>query len=233
MMLTWAWISSTTVMNTTTPANDMIAGESFFSNQDVYTCYASTLHLGFPCPTHLFLCLRDINRLRQQVVTGEYSPGMIQAACHSVFETIAAFKPAQWQERYEMPKATFRTDLARIFQYAVALYARLTLAKHAGTEYEAEDRIADALRLVGMVSNTQYLIPTMTLSWPLVVAGAALGGARLSAKGKVDWFLFEIAKRSDAQEGPLRALETLREFWVSGKTQWEECFTKWHFPIAG
>ncbi|KAJ3483934.1 hypothetical protein NLG97_g7180 [Lecanicillium saksenae] len=225
-------IVSCTTMNTTSPSTDMINGEFSFTNQDIYTCYASTLHPSFPCPTQLFLCIRDVNRLRRQIASGDYSAGLMQAAIHAVFENIAAFRPDQWLERYEMPRASFRATLARIYQVAVALYAKLTLASHASIEYKADDQVAEARHLIHLIVSAKDSMPPKPMCWPLIVAGAALAPARYSDKAAVEERLHEVGSRSDAGDGALAALTCLRAFWVSGKTSWDDCFTKPIFPLA-
>ncbi len=208
----------------------MISGEFSFTNQDIYTCYASTVHLSFPCPTQLFLCIGDVNRLRRQIASGEYSAALIQAAAAAVFDNIAAFRPDQWLERYEMPRLAFRAALARIFQVSVALYAKLALAPYAAAP---QLRVAEARHLVRLIEAAKDAVPPTALCWPLIVAGAGLAGeARSADRAVIDQRLYDVGSREDASDGPLDALATLRTFWASGKTSWDDCFTKPIFPLT-
>lgn len=220
-------------MNTTSSSADIITGELAFTNEDVYTCYASTLHTVFPCPTQLFMCLRDINRLRYQIASGEYNPELIQAAILAVYENIADFKPDQWLERYEMPKISFRATLARIYQVSVAFFAKLTLAAHAGIEYETDHQIAEARHLIHLIVSAYDTLPPKTICWPLIVVGVGLSVARYPDKAVVEEKLYQLGTRSDIPNGPLIALDMLRSFWVSGKREWDDCFTRPIFPLTG
>ncbi|XWW94131.1 hypothetical protein V2A60_002073 [Cordyceps javanica] len=246
-------IVSATVMNTTSPSTDMISGAFAFTNQEIYTCYASTLHVSFPCPTQLFLCIGDVNRLRQQIASGEHGAAAaaaglllpLRASVRAVLESIAAFDPDRWLERYEMPRVAFRAALARIYQAAVAFYAKLTLAAHAGIGYDADRRIADARHLVRLIVSAEAAsVPPKAVCWPLIVAGAGLAGADADAgtgtggrcyssdMAVVEQRLHEVGSRDDASDGPLQALAMLRAHWISGNTGWDDCFAVPLFPLT-
>lgn len=222
----------TTAINTTSPPTDMISAEFSLTNDDIFTCYASTLYSSFTCPTHLFLCVRDINQLRRDMAHGKQSFGKIQATALSILERVEAFQPSSWFERYEMPRMAFRMILARMYKCAVALFARLTLAKRARIEYDDARRLEDARYLAKLILSTADIVPIQPTCWPLIVAGVGLAGASFADKSKVMDRIYEVAWLAHGSDGPFKVLDRLRIFWASGKTEWDECFNSWYFPLA-
>lgn len=74
------------------------------TNMDVYIHYAEISMSLFPCPTHLFLCIKDINHLRHQIsAASTIQPAAIKAAMETILSRIAAFDPLRWRECYTMP----------------------------------------------------------------------------------------------------------------------------------
>ncbi|KAJ2972119.1 hypothetical protein NQ176_g7340 [Zarea fungicola] len=91
------------VTNTTSPAHDQMLGD-VLTNMDVYIHYAEISMSLFPCPTHLFLCIKDINHLRHQIsAASTIQPAAIKAAMETILSRIAAFDPLRWRECYTMP----------------------------------------------------------------------------------------------------------------------------------
>ncbi|KAJ6789471.1 hypothetical protein PWT90_00272 [Aphanocladium album] len=157
---------------------------------------------------------------------------LLRAASHAVFENIAAFQPEKWLERYEMPKDSIRTPLARIYQLAVAFYAKRTLAARAGIDHGPDQQVAEARQLIRLIASAKDTLPPKTLCWPLIVAGAGLAPAGDSDKAVVEERLDEVGRRSDVADGTLDGLSTLRAFWASGKTSWDDCFVDPIFSLS-
>jgi hypothetical protein len=207
-------------------------GEDFFTNMDIYAYYAATCESVFPCPTHLFLCIRDINQLRRQIVAGQLKPETTKAAAETILNSISAFDPELWTERYKMPPPATFALLAQIYQSATTLYANMALVRHTQIPLTRERRLALANSLGGLVGlGAEKWGPHLALAWPLTVAGAALGAATAGEQAVVDVHMYAIGQSMDASDGILYALECLRRFWRSGKTGWEECFTEWQATI--
>ncbi|OAA81002.1 C6 finger domain protein [Akanthomyces lecanii RCEF 1005] len=220
------------ITNTTSPSFDQMGEEAFFTNEDVYAYCADELMETFPCPTQLFLCIRDINRARRDIAGGQYSTGIVRKMMQAIFRIIASFEPQTWRERYVLPEPEVRFQLAAMYKSATMLYGMMTLAAYAGVPSDASHRIASTEGIVDLaLALSQPLGDHLALAWPLMVAGASLGGAPPGKQAVVDRLLLSISQGVYASNGVFFALERLRMFWKSGKTEWDECFSTWQAAI--
>lgn len=113
--------------NTTSPADDQIHGFMDWSTPEICTVYTTTMYSEMPCPTHLFLDIIRINRLRTQATAGVSYKDVIYSHARDIFASIESFSPENWTEPYSVPEKPEMTLVANIFKTAVALYGILSL----------------------------------------------------------------------------------------------------------
>ncbi|TQV96423.1 fungal specific transcription factordomain-containing protein [Cordyceps javanica] len=234
----WVWLAMMTIIvtNTTSPSSGQMAEEDYFTNEDLYAYITGDFNTAFPCPTQLFLCLRDINRLRREIAGGRRTANSpaLQGAALAIIRDIASFAPEAWTERYALPeRALVRLQLALVFKSATMLYGMMTLAAHAGMPFPAHQRFATADVIVELVLSIMQVLgyDELAMVWPLMVAGASLGRAARSKQAVVDGLLLGISRGPCPSVGVYLGLECLRRFWKSGKTEWDECFTTWQATV--
>lgn len=220
------------VANTTCPSFDLMAEEAFLTNEDVYAYYAHEIMQTFPCPTQLFLCIRDINRARRDMAGGQCGSRIVRESMQATFHIVVSFEPHMWRERHVLPDPGVRFQLAAVYKSATLLYGMMTLAAYAEVPFDASHRIAAADGIMDLVlALAQPLGHHAALAWPLMVAGASLGGAPSARQAVVDRLLLSVSQGIYANNGVFYTLECLRVFWKSGKTEWDECFSTWQAPL--
>lgn len=221
--------------NTTSASHDQMTCESHFTPIDLYMLYSDTLVWILPCPRPLFFCIQHINQLRRRIAAGAADAGgglPIPHAAPAIFDTIQSFQPDEWGGPPSLPAPDICATLAVLFQRAVLLYGYMTLAVHAGVPFDAAQRVAaaeavmDAVRPAVIKLGHHY-----GLVWPVVVAGAALGGADTSLQSRLDGVLLSLCDHLNTSDGAFRGLQCLRKFWASGKTEWDECFSTWQATV--
>ncbi|KAJ6788162.1 hypothetical protein PWT90_09599 [Aphanocladium album] len=228
----WLIIIAIIMTNTTSPAYDQMAVESCFTSVDIYLLQAQSFMGDFPCPIQLLLCISGINDLRRRIASGACVGQKMQTATQAMLLNIDSFQPHAWQGLPGMPEPEIYLMLAAAFKRATGLYGMMTLASHAGISFDAPQRISDAYAIVETASLAVKMIGYhIALTWPVVVAGAAAGGAPVGLQADVEDLLCKISRSIAASDGILLTHQCLRRFWASGKTEWDECFTQWQAPI--
>lgn len=217
--------------NTTSASYDLMACEEFFSSVDSHVLFPDTLLSSLPCPRPLFLCIQDINALRRRLANdcGNLPPQYARTAAHAVFERIRGFRPETWGVGVPaMPTPDICAAVAAVFQRAVTLYGLMTLAAHVGIPFAARQRVAAVRAFMEAMRSTVVKIGHhFGLVWPVIVAGAALGGAPAELQKNINRILSIICEDVSTSDGALLGLQCLRRFWASGKTEWDECFSTW------
>lgn len=215
-------------MNTTSPASSYLSTNIYSDNDDAYLLYASELHENFPCPTQLYRCVVDINRLRAQCLSAECDDEAITTAIRGIVTSIQGFRPKAWTERPEIRNAEVRKLIAEMYQTSIYLYLRLALENYMRPPITSAQRISMSRQITALV---ECLVATCgyhnSQAWPLTVAGAALGCSPACYQLIVDQHLLDMGSMFTPGRGTLMSLQCLRKFWASGKTGWEECFTEW------
>lgn len=225
-------LSYAVTTNTTSPPDDQIQGISHFSIPDLYNAYTSGTITGFPCPSHLFLDILAINMLRVQ---RPKSDDLLSSAI-PIFDHIDAFFPDSWTEPYDIPAKSIRAMIASIFKSSVALYGALVLRQYvkpviaAGHFPRPELLLSELLLLINEAAKTLRF--TALLSWPLAVAGVAAADATAADQKVITSHLRKVKPSFNKLTGPMRTMEKLEKFWVSGKTAWDECFDEPCFVLA-
>lgn len=64
--------------------------------------------------------------------------------------------------------------------------------------------------------------------WPVIVAGAAAATESVESQMLVEMYLLNSVRDPYTGGCTRVALATMRNFWASGKTKWDECFDKPH-----
>ncbi|KAJ3496613.1 hypothetical protein NLG97_g2530 [Lecanicillium saksenae] len=220
------------ITNTTSPSHDQMAAESYFTNRDIDSYYGWILFTGMPCPTNLFISIRDINQLRRKVASSELGCAEVRSAAREILASVTEFDPDSWTERCELPPGDLARWVASMYQSATRLYCLMSLAVPAGLPFSTQHRIATAKALLGIiiqvVNRAGYVLAT---TWPLMVAGASLGGTPRSEHAGVDRLLGRVREADCASDGVFLGHECLRRFWASGKTGWDDCFTTWYATV--
>ncbi|KAG6032797.1 hypothetical protein E4U41_007127 [Claviceps citrina] len=243
-----------TMTNTTSPAKDQIRGFTDWTTPEICTVYSTTMYSEMPCPTHLFLNIMQINRLRWQAATGASYRHVIYASAREIFANIERFSAENWTEPYSVPKNPAMTLVARIYKTAVTLYGILSLPPPPPppssmaaapmldglvpqghqppltvsplSSYE-RSRLAFREKLMREVSEAMSTRPIkIYLAWPLAVLGVALCDGSESDRAAVEQYLLKIQMAPQTYCGPTTTLMKLRAFWASGKRRWEDCFNE-------
>ncbi|KAG5981821.1 hypothetical protein E4U54_006583 [Claviceps lovelessii] len=233
-----------TMANTTSPANDQIRGFTDWTTPEICTVYSTTMYSEMPCPTHLFLNIIQINRLRAQAASGVSYRDVIYGSAREIFASIDRFSPENWTEPYTFPENPGLTLIARIFKTAVTLYGILSLPPPPLSmetpsfdglllhHYEApivssyeKSRLAFRDKLMREVCEAMSTKPVkIYLSWPLAVLGVALCDGPESSRMIVEQYLMKLRLVPQTYCGPTTTLMMLKAFWASGKRGWEDCF---------
>lgn len=203
--------------------------DTFPTHEDIALYSGAFLHPSFPCPTQLYLCIKDINGVRRRAALQESPPNVLYTDACRALRDVAAFNPTQWTERFQLPKDRSRLGLPRVYKSATLLYGMMTVSKQAKIEYPAARRLADAKALVDLLAQEKVKIDghEVCIAWPLAVAGAALGGPWVPERLIVNRYLQALAEEGEASHGVVVFLDRLLKFWASGKTGWEDCFSTW------
>lgn len=232
--------SIATLANTTTPANNQMTGFSDWSTTDIRTVYSTTMYSEMPCPTHLFLNIIEISRLRGLLttLTGPYADAL-WPSISEVFKNIESFSPEDWTEPYTVPKKPEMTLIARVYKQATTLYGVLSLPPPPMLNYDLEtsqpSKAAAYLQLKAATRNRLFqlvteametLRPNLSLCWPLAVLGVALADGEPSERTFVEKSLRKISRSPQTYYGPTMSLVKLMSFWESGKSGWEDCYNE-------
>ncbi|KAJ6786369.1 hypothetical protein PWT90_02856 [Aphanocladium album] len=225
--------------NTTSPSYDQMQTESDVSYSDIYSYYSCAVVAEVPCPTVLFVCITDINRLRARIAREEWEDGggdgggtaAVKKAANTILKHALAFQPGTWTERYKLPGLDIAHPIAAMFRHAVVLYGTRTLAGHAGIHVGEESRLAAARELLTAIKEATAKVGNfLGATWPLMVAGASLAGAAAEQE-EVASLLNALTQQPNPSDGLWLGIECLRRFWASGKTGWDDCFSTWHTTV--
>ncbi|KAK5992787.1 Phomenoic acid biosynthesis cluster-specific transcriptional regulator-like protein [Cladobotryum mycophilum] len=226
-----------TVFNTTSPRNDQLAEVSHFDIDLVNELYEVDIVPFFYCPPILFLDIIRINRLRLQVAVvdtllspvseqsySSWTPSTEPQSICSLLQHIDSCSLRDWIDA--LPKGKEYGIIASIFRSAVALYGSLTVpcaSEHRCRCKELKKHHYDNLFRL-LKSSVDLPVRPMSVFWPLLVAGVA---AKTAAEGAlVQRHLTSLGNEPSAGVVPFVALSVLKKFWLSGKTDWDECFDR-------
>ncbi|KAK2594079.1 hypothetical protein QQS21_008228 [Conoideocrella luteorostrata] len=232
-----------TMANTTSPATDQIQGFASWTTPELCAVYSKTMYSEMPCPTHLFLNIIQINRLRTQLAATVSYKDVIWPLARDIFVDIERFSPENWIEPYPVPQKPEMVLVGKIFKTAVTLYGVLSLPPPpmsspppaegdspqthetpTAASYQ-KTKVAIRDKLMRQACQAMDIRPTkIYLSWPLAVLGVALVDGKPSDQATIEDYLRKISVAPQSYCGPTITLNKLKAFWASGKTGWEDCF---------
>ncbi|KAJ3493240.1 hypothetical protein NLG97_g4855 [Lecanicillium saksenae] len=243
------FLRGSTLYNTTTPAlrhslgydNYTDAQLEFFLRDEEDFC------ADRPFPVQQRIILIQLTRLRHRIATAEIkaSSPTLTSIITGLYEQLHDIDLDDWAQ--SLPGFGFSMNLAmaEIHQDAIWLYAILTLPRAAMLDWARAERQRSPLGSVRATGNagdaydnirTYYTLKVMVsvrrvfpllqypaaLNWPLTVVGVAVTDEE--DRAFVDRALDSLWRRPVGAGGSYLVLERLREFWPTGKTEWEDCF---------
>ncbi|KAK5995653.1 Phomenoic acid biosynthesis cluster-specific transcriptional regulator-like protein [Cladobotryum mycophilum] len=213
--------------NTTSPSDDQLSEVLDFDLDVMVAFYEWNLCPVFLGPTQLYLEVIRINRIRLQRVseiTDTVAPE--ESSICSLLLRLDGLSIEEltegWPESEEYPL------IAQIFRSAVVVFASLavpcmlTTCRCAQIKKTYHDDLFHLLEAV-----VGHPVRPITVFWPLMVGGVAAQSGPRSERVLVEKHLSSIVQDSFILGASLlAALEVLRTFWASDKTEWDECFDK-------
>ena len=171
----------------------------------------------FPCPRQLFLLIVRINYLRSMTQSSADASAVI-----IVLNEITNFSPEHWACSKSKENYDFWLALARIYQSAVMLYATSAVTfSSAALKLKIELHLRRLLELLDIASESSLSIPSII--WPTVVAGAKLDHDATAGRCMVRRCLVRLSEEENYSL-PLRALDVLEKYWITGRTMWDDVF---------
>ena len=179
----------------------------------------------FPCPRQLFLQIVRINYLRSMAEKSVDTSEIIL-----VLNEIANFSPERWACTKSKEHYDIWLTLAHIYKSAVMLYATSAVTFSSATlQLKIEFHLHRLLKLLDFASECPLSISSIV--WPTIVAGAKLVHNADAGRCIVRRCLVRISKEENYPL-PLRALDVLEKYWISGRTTWDDAFdTPYMFVI--
>lgn len=238
-------------INTTCPADQQIEGSDDFTDEEIKTLIAFDPVVVEPCPVAFHLARVHITRLRVAVAHNTITdPSTIILRVLDAFNSIWEFDLERWIEEEFADKNDDAKHqvwiLALIHGLAIRLYGILTLPRWAvaawgisspkiksaypavpgcGTYESLRRRHRDAL-LKMLLEQWSRVESRRRLAWPFAVVGVAVANTDVATQRYVERCLFTIWKDPEVTTSSISALEKLRVFWLSGKTEWEDCYNE-------
>lgn len=220
------------VANTTSPTHDQVIGFDMLTAEEVVMVYSHSGFSSFPCATAMFLDMMQITRLRRRCARNPKAVYDILPEAGSVFRQLQDFKTSEWKETY--PLSDDSLLLAETFKAAIILYGLLSLPKLLASQCSCPDdaTIANprlyyrALLFDLVIKGMSTVERNECFTWPIAVLGAAFYDGAPMVKGSLVQYLDGIIMRPGVDCGAVTLVLRLREFWESGKSNWEGCFYK-------
>ncbi|KAJ3480747.1 hypothetical protein NLG97_g7994 [Lecanicillium saksenae] len=225
--------------NTTSPARKQVTGYYRYSDSEIQAVFKNylpspDLHL----PIDLKIVLVQITRCRVDAVTNLEQADTLKTRVLDIFQQLDAVDVTNWDGRDQYPPGYISRDSGFIFQLSIRLFAMMALPRAAVLEALHQDSSAEAWNellaarrrvLINILKETYPAVKnTTSLRWPLLVAGVAAtsGDDVEDHRTFVDKSLYEIWQHPLTNNEAFIILQKLREFWLSGKTEWEDCFNE-------
>ncbi|KAJ3478945.1 hypothetical protein NLG97_g8446 [Lecanicillium saksenae] len=219
--------------NTTSPARRQVVGLYGYTDEQLRGMFRTTPDLGTPCPVEFCLAIIEITRLRFEIAAGMAVETQVASRAQTVFAAIGGFDVNAWAESSPFAKRDFGMQYGEIFRLAIELYAVLVLPgpvvlaayPDGGAERHSRTLLRQRLmRLLELMYPT--IADTASLQWPFIVAGVAAATGEDAVKDQefIDRCMDEIWRKPLSDCSTFYCLAKLRKFWLSGQTEWEECF---------
>ncbi|EGR44840.1 uncharacterized protein TRIREDRAFT_111755 [Trichoderma reesei QM6a] len=239
-LLMQSFVIGITVFNTTSPSHAQLVDACNFDVDDVMALYEIGSSPLFYCPAPLFREIFLINRLRLEASTAlssssdplsEHSSS--SSSCH-VLERIDAYSvpPVPQAPGIDDQKAQNLLFVSLLFKSAVAVFASLTLpctSRCPSHKPCAQVHKMHRANLFHLLDTTSEFLPLLDhILWPVVVAGTAAATGSVEDRMLVEMYLLNGARDPFTGGCTGSALATMRRFWKSGRTRWDECFDQPH-----
>ncbi|KAL6856723.1 hypothetical protein J3F83DRAFT_375467 [Trichoderma novae-zelandiae] len=230
-LLMQSFVIGITVFNTTSPSHAQLVDACNFHVDDVMALYEIGSSPLFYCPAPLFREIFLINRLRLEATLPD--PLSEPSLCH-VLERIDAYSVPLVPESLDMDdkRAHSLLFVSLLFKSAVAVFASLTLpctSRCAPGKPCAGLRKTHRANLFHLLDTTAEFLPLLDhILWPVVVAGTAAATGSVEDRMLVEMYLLNGVRDPFTGGCTGSALATMRRFWESGKTGWDECFDQPH-----
>lgn len=224
--------------NSTSPITDQLSGMEHWTDDECVRVFNSHIVFSLPCPTTLFLAMRHITHLRIAASEAPHSstPNLI-AAAKSIALEICTFSPENWVRDPHVLTSKAAKAYARAFKTAMILYAVLSLPKKLAQPFIDDRRGSRHARLyyrsalwTAIFHTNDIPSPRSTMGWPLAVLGASYWDGPAQDQAVILHELDDIRYGvPGVTSAPVALSQTLYTFWQSGKTRWDDCFTR---PIS-
>lgn len=217
------------MFNTTSPSNEQMVDACNFDVDDVMTIYELGSSPLFYCPAPLFKEMFLINRLRLEaaVSRGDSKPSLC-----GVLERIDAYPIQVMTDCMDRKKAKDLHLVSLLFKSAVAVFGSMTLpctSECSSRTPCAELQKTHREHLLHLLDTSSEFMPLLDhILWPVIVAGAAAATESVESQTLVEMYLLNSVRDPYTGGCTRVALATMRNFWASGKTKWDECFDKPH-----
>ncbi|KAL7806808.1 hypothetical protein V8C44DRAFT_367708 [Trichoderma aethiopicum] len=242
-LLMQSFVIGITVFNTTSPSHAQLVDACNFDVDDVMALYEIGSSPLFYCPAPLFREIFLINRLRLEGASAALSSSSSSdplsehsnsSSCH-VLERIDAYSvpPIPQTPGIDNQKAQNLLFVSLLFKSAVAVFASLTLpcTSRCCPSHKPCAQVHEAHRanLFHLLDTTSEFLPLLDhILWPVVVAGTAAATGSVEDRMLVEMYLLNGARDPFTGGCTGSALATMRRFWGSGRTRWDECFDQPH-----
>ncbi|OAA70554.1 Zn(2)-C6 fungal-type DNA-binding domain protein [Cordyceps fumosorosea ARSEF 2679] len=225
---TWV-ITNAVLVNTTSPPNNQIMPVYDFSLDEIRQVFSRQFYSELPCPSVLFLCIHRISQLRMRLANGEPAAALRPLA-RAILDEVELFDANSWTEPWGVPddKPALRV-LARAYRAAVRLYGIMTLPLPT-TSAHGKETARDEL-MAHVRAAMPLLDAKLALHWCLPVAGVALADGPLEDRALVEYVLMGWKQDMEFYL-PFHVRDTLRRFWASGSTAWDDCWTEPFPPLC-
>ncbi|KAJ6784602.1 hypothetical protein PWT90_10663 [Aphanocladium album] len=227
----------------TTPAlQHILEYQDYTEDQLTSILYEDYFSAEQPYPLALRIIKINITRLRHHVATATITSEAVIRTVSDLFGRLVDVDIESWDQNILGFDITTSQPVAELYRDAIWLYALLTLPRAAMRQWASgqpqpqsvtpevdsydyfrslyTSRLLAALRMI--YPSLQY---PHAVSEALVIVGVALATTgRKEDREFVDRCLHANWRRPVGGGGVIFRLLKLREFWASGKTEWEECF---------
>lgn len=178
------------------------------------------------------IAIVEISRLRYRAATGHTDA----ERARDMFLRLDTYDVAAWVKADESVEEPLAELLAELYQIAVRLFGILSLPRSAVSAAYADARSTDGynnlcarerselIRLLRVAAEKVKWLSS--IQWALIVAGVAAARETEDEKAQdfVGQCIYDIWRHPTSGHNTLDQLEKLQKFWLSGDTEWDECF---------
>ncbi|KFY13971.1 hypothetical protein V492_02933 [Pseudogymnoascus sp. VKM F-4246] len=216
--------------DTTTPVHEVFMGGSQLRDLEfILTKYAGTNFSFSTFPTPLFAELIRVNHLRVKASKPDAAEeANLICEAYEIIGRIDGFVPENWAQS----KPSSHEDwlvIGTVYHAAVTLYSICSLQSLSMIPMSnfMNERRTTQRQLLYVLLYKALLWPKFKthLFWPLVVLGMEAVNGDDTLRAFVQEQLAEQSRWMGTSV-PLVAKDAVERFWLSGKTQWEDCFDK-------